>query len=73
MLDYLPSDTELRDAPLWWHKQGLMQTASGYGRKLTTSKQALYNGRWYRVYATCISNAASCWIEVKGKRLYLLG
>jgi len=66
-------DAETRHAPLWWHTQGLSQTASGYGKRLTTSRQALYNGRWYRVYATCFSNAASCWIETKGQRLYLRG
>jgi len=72
-LDYLSGNTELRDKPLWWHEQGLTQTATGYGRKLTTRHQALYNGRWYRVYATCLSNVASHWIMSKGKRLYLRG
>jgi len=71
MLEYI--DTETKDAPLWWHKQGRTQTASGYGLRLTTSKKALYNGRWYRVYAACVSNAASYWIETRGRRLYLRG
>ena len=71
MLDYLPNNTELMDAPLRWHT--LMQTTTGYGLHLTTHRKALYNGRWYRVYAACVSNVASHWIETKGKRLYLQG
>ena len=60
---------------LWWQKQGLQQTATGYGRKLTTeymlhlpdSKQS------YRVYAICFSNVASFYILRKGERLFLHG
>ena len=70
-LPYLPYDVELIDAPLWWHTQGLSQTASGYGAKLTTRHKVKHNGRFYRVYATCFSNCASHWIECQGERLYL--
>jgi hypothetical protein len=64
-------NSELVDAPLWWHKKGLSQTASGYGRKLTTSHKINYEDRFYRVYATCFSNAASLWFTAKGKRIYI--
>lgn len=67
---YLDS-SELVDAPLWWHLEGLSQTASGYGRKLTTSHKIHYEGKLYRIYATCFSNAASHWFTVKGKRIYV--
>tara|TARA_R110002020_G_scaffold308903_1_gene524475 strand:+ start:456 stop:731 length:276 start_codon:yes stop_codon:yes gene_type:complete len=70
-ITYLPNDTELLDFPLWWHKRGLQQTASGYGLKLTTRYKVRHNGRLWRVYATCISNAASHWILVKGQKLHL--
>ena len=63
-----PSDTI--DAPLWWHEQGLTQTATGYGAKLTTRRKIRYKGRLRRVYATCFSNVASCWIQVKGEKIY---
>ena len=72
-IEYLPWDTELKDCPLWFHTAGLQQTASGYGRKLTTSKKALYNGKWYRVYCICFSNIGTCYIISKGKMLYLRG
>lgn len=71
MITYLPYDTPTREHPLPWQSRGLQQTVSGYGLHLTTSQQAQYNGKWYRVYAACISNVASFWIETKGQRLYL--
>jgi len=58
-------------APLWWHRQGLSQTASGYGAQLTTPWKTEYQGKLYRVYQTCYSNAASSWIVVRGQRLHL--
>lgn len=62
----------LLDRPLWWHLQGLTETASGYGRKLTSSKVVqLSDGRVRRVYITCFSNAGSAWVTVNGERFYL--
>jgi hypothetical protein len=62
----------LIDAPLWWHLKGLSQTATGYGRKLTTRYKVNYAGRMRRVYATCFSNAASHWIIVKNVKIHIL-
>lgn len=59
------------DRPLWWHLQGLQQTATGYGRRLTTRYKVRYEGRLYRVYATCFSNVASNWIVAKGAKLHI--
>ena len=72
-IKYVPQGTKLFYSPLWWHKKGLQQTASGYGSILTTPWKALYNGRRYRVYATCFSNVAIHWIESKGQRLHVAG
>ena len=58
-------------APLWWHEQGLMQTATGYGSKLTSAYKTLFNNRWYRVYVMCYSNCGTSYIVVKGQRLIL--
>jgi hypothetical protein len=71
MVIYLPHETRIRRRMLSWQRQGLQETASGYGTKLTTSLQAEYCGRWYRVYCTCYSNVGSCYIISKGQRLYL--
>lgn len=58
-------------APLEWQKQGLQETATGYGSRLTTSKKISFNGKLYRVYCTCWSNAGSCWFKVKGRKIYV--
>jgi hypothetical protein len=50
------------DAPLWWQEKGLTQTASGYGRKLTTPYKVKFNGRWRRVYCCQFSNAGTLYI-----------
>lgn len=68
---YLPDDTQFKKELLPWQRRGLQQTSSGYGRKLTTSQKALYNGKWYRVYCTIFSNIGSCWIMSKGEKIYV--
>lgn len=74
-IEYAPGSmlqkNRMFDCPLWWHTKGLSQTASGYGKKLTTRYKITHRGRLYRIYATCYSNAASHYIIVKGKNLYL--
>jgi hypothetical protein len=57
--------------PLWFHERGLQQTASGYGRKLTTPLKISFNGKLYRIYCTCFSNAGSNWFIVKGEKIYV--
>ena len=59
------------DCPLWWHKAGLQQTATSYGKKLTTRYKIRYHGRLYRIYAYGFSNAASRYILVRGRTLIL--
>jgi hypothetical protein len=59
--------------PLWWQKQGLQQTATGYGSKLTTEYMLHLpdSSHSYRVYAICWSNVASFYILRRGQRLFL--
>lgn len=69
--DWTPLDEpyEYLDRPLWWHTRGLTQTASGYGRALTTSRYVkLPDGRMRRVYVTQYSNAGTAWIRLDGVR-----
>jgi hypothetical protein len=71
-LTYIDSDNLLiKDDYLPWQEQGLQQTTSGYGNKLTTTRKLFYNNRWYRIYAICYSNCGSCYILVKGERMFL--
>lgn len=59
------------DSPLWWQKQGLMETATGYGSKLTTRYKVQYEGKLRRVYAICHSNCSSLFINVKKQKLFI--
>ena len=68
---YKETESQLIWSPLWWHERGLQQTASGYGRKLTTPYKVEHNGRLYRVYCISVSNSASLYILPGGKPLYL--
>ena len=66
---YLTIEVPVKESPLWFHKQGLMQTATGYGRKLTSSKMVYWEGRWRRVYVCCYSNSGTAYILRNGKPL----
>lgn len=73
-IEYLEEPYETLDRPLWWHLKGLIQTASGYGSRLTSARCVrLPDGRTRRVYVTQWSNAGSAWITLDGRRLYLRG
>lgn len=55
-------------APLWWQSKNLQQTASGYGRRLTTPYKVEVNGKWRRVYCCCYSNNGTLYIgNLSGK------
>ena len=55
----VPARTDL----LWWQRQGLSLTASGYGRRIPTSNMVRLDGRWRRVYCCCYGNAGTCYVE----------
>ena len=57
--------TETIEKPLWWHKRGLMFTATGYGSKIPTTKMLLWRGRKYRIYCCIWSNSGTCYICAK--------
>ena len=65
------TEKDLVESPLNWQVLGLQETASGYGKKLTTRYKVKYQGRMRRVYAVCYSNVASYYIFVRGEKLYL--
>ena len=73
-VEYLDEPYEVIKRPLPWHLQGLQQTASGYGKKLTSDRCVkLLGGQVRRVYITQFGNAGSAWIIYFGRRLYLRG
>ncbi len=65
----LDGDYTVFDNPLPWQLRGLQQTASGYGRKLTSSRCVrLPSGQIRRVYITLYGNAGTAWIVLGGAR-----
>ncbi len=59
------------EKPLWFHKRGLMQTATGYGSKLSTPYMVRHNNRNKRVYCSCFSNCGTLYIMSMGKKLII--
>ena len=48
--------------PLWCHKNGLMQTSTGYGERISTATMVKFNNKWRRVYCCIYSNIGICYI-----------
>lgn len=72
-IKYLEQPYESSDRPLWFHRQGLSETASGYGRRLRSTRMIRLAGeqRWRRVYVICYSNAGSAYVRIKGEQYFL--
>ena len=62
---------QLIDAPMWFHTRGLMQTATGYGKKLRTAYKVGIGNRAYRVYCHCMSNIGSLYIIIQNERVWI--
>ena len=60
---------ELKYAPPDWMKRGLQETATGYGKRLNSGYMIHFNGKRYRVYVTCFSNAGTAWFKAGGRRI----
>lgn len=62
--EYSLSEIPHKEAPLWWHKQGLSYTASGYGRKIPSARMVKLPGsdRWRRVYVCIYGNAGTAYV-----------
>ena len=58
---------EAKRCPLWWQKQNLSFTASGYGKRIPTEYMVNVDGRWKRVYCCIFSNSGTCYIESNRK------
>ena len=53
---------ESKHVPLYCHQHGLMQTATGYGKRIATATMVKFNGKWRRVYCCIYSNIGTCYI-----------
>jgi hypothetical protein len=58
------TDLERKFEPMPHHKAGLMYTATGYGRKIPTTRMVKLPGspRWRRVYCAIYGNAGTCYV-----------
>lgn len=63
--------SELVDKPLYFHIHGLSETATGYGKKLTSSRMVHFEGRLRRIYVTCYSNCGTAWFRYMGKQILI--
>lgn len=63
--------SELIYNPLPWQKRGLMQTATGYGKKLTTAYMIKLGNRIYRIYCCIFSNNGTCFITRRGQEIII--
>ena len=61
---------EVEERPLPWQRLGLSYTASGYGRRIPTTRMARFPGetRWRRVFVAIWSNAGTTYIEDRKNR-----
>ena len=64
-------DHEVKEKLLWWQLKGLMQTVTGYGGKLSTTKMIKVNGRWHRIYVMQYSNSGSAYILVNKEKIFI--
>lgn len=62
---------QLIQSSLPWQERGLMETATGYGSKLTTIYKINVSGKLYRVYCALFSNAGTCFITLRGERIII--
>jgi len=70
-LEYLIYPHRVADEPMPHHKAGLSWTASGYGKKIPTTKVIYLRGRRYRVYVTQYSNAGTAYIVYQGREVII--
>lgn len=52
----------IKHSPLRVHQLGLMQTATGYGKRIATATMIQYRGKWRRIYCAIYSNIGTCYI-----------
>lgn len=60
-----------KHAPLYCHAHGLMQTATGYGKRIATATMVQYRGKWRRVYCCTYSNIGTYYIGKLSDNLFV--
>ena len=65
----LEKEGRVKVSLLPWQMAGKSYTVSGYGSKIPTCRMIKVGKRWYRVYCICWSNAGTCYVVEKGRRV----
>ena len=60
---------ESKESPMRHHKLNLMWTASGYGKRIPTTRMVKFEGKWRRVYCMIYSNSGTCYIGSGDNRM----
>ncbi len=70
VMDGVSVPLESRDNPLPWQRAGLSYTATGYGRRIPTTRMVRLPGetRWRRVYCAIFGNAGTAYVEDRRNR-----
>lgn len=56
---------DLVHSPLGFMRQGRMETATGYGKRLRTPYMVRFNGRLYRIRCAVFGNVGTCWFTFR--------
>ena len=72
-IEYVPEGFEAKINELPWQRRGLTWTATGYGRKIPSTRMIRLQGEkiWRRVYVVCYSNAGTSYVVIQGKPRYI--
>jgi len=67
-VQYVDRPFDWAQCPLWFHTAGRQETATGYGRRLRSTRMIRFHGEkvWRRVYVCLISNAGTAYILIGG-------
>lgn len=64
---------DLEYDPPQWMKRGMQETSSGYGARLNSGYNIMFEGRKRRIYITIYSNNGTAWFHFKGDKVIVSG
>lgn len=70
-INYLRGPIKVIRDPLWWQKEGLSYTSSGYGSKIPTEWVTYINNRKHRIYIVIYSNSGSLYVLINKRKYYI--
>ena len=65
------NQSDLVYKPLPWQNLGLLETATGYGSKLTSRNMLRIGNKLHRIYVYCFSNVGTHYIIKNGEKFII--